>query len=110
MTPSGPPPKTSAAAEILRLYTLLPDTPDRPRPSDRRLAAELERQRVPFDLIRAAFTLGIARRACSQRALPPIRSLHYFLPILEEIQLQPPDPAYLQLLQRRLHLPTQPAE
>ena len=92
----------SYAAEVLRLYTLLPGTPDRPRPSDRRLAAELERQGVPLDLIHAAFILGAARRACSLRALPAIRSLHYFLPILDEVQEQPPDPSYIELLDWRL--------
>jgi len=91
-------PESSYVAEVLRLYTLLPDTPDRPRPHDRHLALALARQQVPLDLIRAAFILGTARRARSPRApLPPIRSLHYFLPILEEVQQEPPDPSYLDL-------------
>jgi hypothetical protein len=94
-------PETSYVAEVLRLYTLLPDTPDRPRPHDRRLALALARQQVPLDQIRAAFILGTARRARSPRApLPPIRSLHYFLPILEEVQQEPPDPSYLDLRER----------
>jgi hypothetical protein len=94
-------PETSYVAEVLRLYTLLPDTPDWPRPHDRRLALELARQQVPLDQIRAAFILGTARRARSPSApLPPIRSLHYFLPILEEVQQGPPDPSYLDLRER----------
>ena len=58
-------PEASYVAEVLRLYTLLPETPNRPRPHDRRLALALARQQVPLDLIRAAFILGTARRAAS---------------------------------------------
>jgi hypothetical protein len=94
---------TSYVAEVLRLYCRLPDTPDRPRPLDRRLAAALEQRRVPLDLVRAAFLLATARRIFSASApLPAIRSLHYFLPILEEVQRQPLDPGYLEYLRRRL--------
>ena len=79
-------------------------TPGRPRPLDRRLAAELERERVPLDLIDAAFLLGTLRRFFSPSApLPAIRSLHYFLPILEELQREPLDPGYVEYLRRRLH-------
>jgi hypothetical protein len=103
MTHASSSPRTSYVLEVLRLYCRLPDTPDRPRPSDRHLAAELERRRVPLDLIRVAFVLGIARRLSSPRApLPPIRSLHYFLPILAEAQQQPPDPGYVEYLHQRL--------
>jgi hypothetical protein len=94
---------SSYVAEVLRLYCQLPDTPDRPRPLDRRLAAALEQRRVPLELIRAAFILATARRTFSASApLPPIRSLHYFLPILHELQQQPLDPGYLEHLRRRL--------
>jgi hypothetical protein len=96
-------PRTAYVAEVLRLYCLLPDTPDRPRPLDRRLAAELERRRVPLDLIRAAFILATARRTFSPSApLPAIRSLHYFLPILEEVQQEPLEPGYLEHLRQLL--------
>lgn len=103
MTRPPSPPRTCYVAEILRLYCLLPDTPDRPRSPDRRLAAELERRRVPLDLVRTAFVLGTARRTLSPSApLPAIRSLHYFLPILEEVQQEPIDPGYVEHLRRRL--------
>ena len=103
MTRTPSPRRTSYVAEVLRLYCRLPDTPDRPRPLDRRLAAALEQRRVPLDLVRTAFLLATARRTFSASApLPAIRSLHYFLPILEELQQQPLDPGYLEHLRRRL--------
>jgi hypothetical protein len=96
-------PTSAYVAEVLRLYCLLSDTPDRPRPPDRRLAAELDRRRVPLDLIRAAFVVATARRLFSPSApLPAIRSLNYFLPILEELQRKPVDPGYVEHLRRRL--------
>lgn len=103
MTHQPSKPRTSYVVEVLRLYCLLPDTPDRPKPLDRRLAQSLEQRQVPLHLIRAAFLLATARRTFSPSApLPPIRSLHYFLPILDEIQREPPDPDYLDYLRRRL--------
>lgn len=102
MTTKTPKPRTSFVEEVLRLYTNLPDTPECPRPPDRLLAAELERKAVPLSFLRAAFILGSARRTFGARSLPAIRSLHYFLPVLDEIQRDPPDPSYLDYIERRL--------
>lgn len=98
------PTRTSYVQEVLRLYILLPDTPDRPRRLDRLLAIELHRRHVPLSTIWAAFVLGTARRTLSPRAspLPAIRSLHYFLPILDEIEAEPLDPGYVGYLEYRL--------
>jgi hypothetical protein len=99
----SPPPSTPPSPytqEVLRLYARLPDTPDWARPSDRRLAAELERQRVPIALIRGAFALATARRAAAAGLLTPIRSLHYFLPVIAELQTPPAEPSYLEYLER----------
>lgn len=90
-------------ASVLRLYTLLPETPDRPRPADRALARQLEDQHVPLALVAAAILLGASRRQVAKRPLPPIRSLYYFLPLLEELRAEPHDPEYLAYLERRLH-------
>ncbi len=95
-------PRTAFVEAVLRLYVSLPDSPDRSRPSDRLLAAELEHNHVSLDLIRTALLLGTARRTLGGRPLPTIRSLHYFLPIIEEIRHQPPDPVYLRYLEQRL--------
>lgn len=88
--------------EILRLYLRLSDTPDRARPLDRRLAAQLHQQQIPLEIVRAALLLGAARRATHEPSYPPlqpIRSLHYFLPILEELRSNPPDPGYIDYLE-----------
>lgn len=90
--------------EVLRLYVRLSDTPDRARSRDRELAAQLQRQQIPLELIRAALLLGAARRATRHPLsplLPSIRSLHYFMPLLEEIRSNPPDSSYISYLESR---------
>lgn len=90
---------------LLDLYCGLPHTAARrPSPADRRLAARLCEQKLPLHLIEAAFLLAIARR--NQRPqqappLPPIRSLAYFLPVIEELRTNPPDSDYIQYLSVR---------
>ena len=52
-------------------------------------------------LVEAAFLLATARRQRHRTArLPPIRSLHYFLPIIEEVLRTAPDPGYADYLRR----------
>jgi hypothetical protein len=91
---------------LLDLYCGLPHTAARrPSPADRRIATQLCNQDIPFNLIEAAFLLAIARRNCrSPQAppLPPIRSLAYFLPVIEELRQAPPHPDYIQYLRSRV--------
>lgn len=94
---------------LLEIYCGLPHTAvRRPTPQDRRIAAELFDRGVPFYLAEMALLLAIGRRSTRPpelSPLPPIRSLAYFLPVLEELQLEPPDPDYLDYLrdvQKRL--------
>lgn len=93
---------------LLRAYLELPVTTKRARAADRALARSLFAQNVPLDLVRAAFILATARRASRPSGaspLGPIRSLHYFLPVIDELRLSPPDPAYLRHLRTRLPTP-----
>ena len=56
-----------------------------------------------LDLVRSALFLATARRLARnpvEPPLPPVRSLHYFLPVLEEIKLQPP--GYVQYLDSKV--------
>lgn len=96
---------------LLALYCRLPHTAARkPSRADRALAAQLFDQGVDLPLLEAAFLLALARRCCRDPhlpPLPPIRSLAYFLPVLEEIRQAPPDPQYLRHLSLRLDLMVQ---
>lgn len=91
---------------VLALYCGLPHTAARrPSPSDRRLAAQLFDQGIALVTVEAAFLLAIARRAGRPPDLPPlplVRSLGYFLPVVEELRLNPPDLRYLTYLRARV--------
>lgn len=90
---------------LLALYCGLPQTAARrPSPADRRLAAELFDQGVSLATVETAFLLAVARRSVRPAGLPPlppIRSLAYFRPILEELRHYPHDPGYLSYLRSR---------
>jgi hypothetical protein len=79
------------AAAVLGAYANLPETPLRPSPTDQAVARKLFRDSVPLPIIESALPLGSLRRLGSQDLppLPKIRSLAYFLPVIEELQLQP---------------------
>ena len=86
--------------DILRLYRYLPGACGHVRSADRRLAADLYRQQIPFKLLKTALLLGAARRLTSMSPpSSPIRSLHYFLPILDELQQYLPIDGYLAYLE-----------
>jgi hypothetical protein len=87
----------------LATYVSLPDTPLRPSRRDRQLARELCRRFVPLRVVRAALVLAAARRTLrSGPSLPPVRTLHYFLPAIDEVLHQPPEPEYVAYLEAKL--------
>ena len=91
---------------VLTEYVWLPGTPHKPSRQDRRLASSLYEQAVPLAVVRAALLLAAARRALRSPhlcPLPPIRTLHYFLPVIEEVLATPPDPGYVDYLAGKLH-------
>jgi len=88
---------------VLTTYSTLPGTPSRPSRQDRRLARDLCRRGVPLRIVRTALLLAAARRTLrSGPPLPPVRTLHYFLPAIEEVLDQPPDPTYVEYLAAKL--------
>lgn len=93
------------STRVLAAYTALADTPDRPSRADRALARDLEHRAVPLELVQQAMLLASVRRHFRDPNLPPldrIRSLHYFLPVIRQLQTQPLDTIYVDYLQRKL--------
>ena len=87
---------------VIEAYVRLPATLARARREDRRLAAELHTRGVPLEVMEMALLLGILRKArpTAEEATPltTIRSLHYFLPVIEEILRDPPPAPYVDYL------------
>jgi hypothetical protein len=91
--------------QAIALYCATPGTFGRPRPEDRRLAAEFYARGISLSALEQAFTLAASRRcfrAPDAPQLAPIRSLHYFLPVIEEVLNRPLDPAYVDYLKSKL--------
>ena len=91
--------------EVLSLYRRLPGTRLRPRPADRRLAEKLYHRDVRLDVIEVAMRLAIGRRNArppDADPLQPIRSLHYFLPVIDELPPGPPPEGYLDYLRQTI--------
>ncbi len=88
---------------VLEAYSSLPGTPLRPSRQDRRLARDLCRRGVPLRTVRTALLIAAARRTIrSGPPLPPVRTLHYFLPVIEEVLALPPEPGYVEYLAAKL--------
>jgi hypothetical protein len=66
------PPHQPCVQAVIQLYLKLPDTPDHPRPPDRRLAAQLCHSGVPLVVIQQALLLASARRICRPTNAPPL--------------------------------------
>jgi len=63
------------------------------RRADRQLAGELFDRRVPLYAVDYAFIVAAARRIrhnAYSTPLPPVRSLHYFRGVIEEMLERPP--------------------
>jgi hypothetical protein len=90
---------------LLRLYLALPHTPSRASRYDHRLALELRQRQISWKVVETALLLAMARRCLrdsSLQPLPPIRSLHYFLPVIEEVLSMELSSDYVQYLKRKL--------
>ena len=85
------------------LYLQMPHTACHFSRSDGRLACDLYQRRVPFDTLRSALLLAIVNRLYRQGPpLPTIRSLHYFVPVIDEILIQPLPRGYVQYLEYKI--------
>ena len=90
---------------LLDAYLKLPDTPTRSRPPDRRLAGQFHDCNIPLPTVKDALLLASARRLLrSQDAHPlaSVRSLYYFVPVIEELLETPLPKGYSRYLQRKI--------
>jgi len=90
---------------LLGQYRNLPDTLGHIRRTDRRLAEQLYGRGVPLSLVETAFALATCRRLLRSADAAPlerVRTLHYYLGVVQELQEQPFDPDYLGYLKAKL--------
>lgn len=85
-------------SSVLMLYVDLPDTPLRASAQDQRQARNWFDRKVSFSVVEAALLLATLRRAgrpADVPALPRIRSLAYFQPVICELLDNPVPEGYL---------------
>jgi hypothetical protein len=73
---------------LLEAYRTTPGTAGVVRRPDRILAAQLHQRGVALEAVENAFVLAAVRRTIRPNGAPPlgtIRSLAYFLPVIEEV-------------------------
>jgi|SRR5271167_2380774 len=90
---------------VLEAYRKTPGTMGTVRRTDRVLAAQLYQRGIPVSVIENAFVLAATRRLmrpANATPLSPIRSLAYFLPVIEEVLDLLVSPDYFQYLRHKL--------
>jgi hypothetical protein len=91
--------------QVLEAYRKTPGTSGTVRRPDRVLAAQLCQRGVGVTVIENAFVLAAARRLmrpADAQPLGTIRSLAYFLPVIEEVLGMRVSPEYYQHVRRKL--------
>lgn len=90
------------ARAVVDAYGRAQGATGRVRSADRDLARYLYDRNIPIQLVEDALLLAAARRGLRRRgaALPPVMSLHYYLPLVQELLLHPLDAAALRNLRK----------
>jgi len=91
---------------VLEAYRKTPGTMETVRRPDRALAAQLFHRGISVTVIENALVLAATRRLIRRTDAPPlrtIRSLAYFLPVIEEVLELRISPDYFQYLRQKLH-------
>lgn len=95
---------------LLEAYRTTAGTCGVVRRADRLLAAQLYERGVPVEVVENALTLAAVRRLMRPEGAPPlgtVRSLAYFIPVMEEVLQMRADPNYFRYLRSKLQrLPT----
>ena len=90
---------------VLILYVDLPETPLRASVQDRWQARRLQDRGVSLPLVESALLLGSLRRLTRPAdlpPLPPIRSLAYFQPVINELLENPQPDKYREYLRTKM--------
>jgi hypothetical protein len=91
--------------QVLEAYRKTPGTMGTIRRPDRVLAAQLYQRGIPAYAIENAFVLAAVRRllrSANAQPLSTIRSLAYFLPVIEEVLALQASPDYFRYLRHKL--------
>ena len=91
--------------QVLEAYRKTPGTMGTVRRADRLLAAQLYQRGLSLRVIENALVLAATRRLVRPADAPrlgTIRSLAYFLPVIEEVQELRVSPTYFQYLRHKL--------
>ena len=91
--------------QVLDAYLKTPGTMGTVRRPDRLLAAQLHKRGVPLAAVENALVLAAARRltrAADAAPLGTIRSLAYFLPVIDEVLHLPVNPDYFRYLRQKV--------
>jgi len=99
--------KAKYIRKIVDLYVNLPQTPNRCAQSDVQLASKWYQLKVKAKDVEAAMLLATARRLfrpnSEENQLGPIRTLHYFVPVLQEVIQKPLTSEYLDYLRIKMN-------
>jgi hypothetical protein len=90
---------------VLEAYQRTPGTSGQVRPPDRQLALQLQQRGIPLRTVEYALLLAAARRIFRPAEAAPlnkVRSLAYFLPVIEELLATTIDENYFEYLRRKL--------
>jgi hypothetical protein len=91
--------------KLIAAYRRAPTTMGTVRQADRLVAAELHARGVSLRVVENAFILAAARRLMRAPGAPPltpIRSLAYFLPVIEEVMEMRVSPNYFVYLEHKI--------
>lgn len=91
--------------QVLEAYRKTPGTMGTVRRADRMLAARLYQRGLSVKVLENALVLAATRRLMRPADAPPlgtIRSLAYFLPVIEEVLELRVNPEYFQYLRHKL--------
>jgi hypothetical protein len=91
--------------QVLSAYRQTPGTAGTIRRPDRLLAAQLYARQVSLPAVQNALVLAASRRLLRPTHAPPlgtIRSLAYFLPVIDEVLALTLSPEYFQYLRNKI--------